>query len=531
VANLSPEQCPIESVTGDKLPVGQAQYDVILVSNLRSIRATTLLRLQRFRERGGALYFVGETPTVVDAHASDDVHLWLQKDTDLAIPFARRSVLNVLEAYREIRATSSRGHMTRNLLHQIRDDNDERFIFVCNVDRSMHGKLEYPDLYQRLNNCDVSFRGKWFVTLLDSLSGSEFSLDSVTTNGWTTISFAFPSAGSAVFHLTKTFKPKQKFRQSRLRYIRECSGPNSFKLSEPNVLLLDQARFRLANENWQGPEEILRIDNLLRDKLGLTSRAAAFAQAWTDKFTGRRKLTNVVELVFRFRTRVAVSNAFLALENAPETAIYLDDTHVPSDVSGYWVDEAIEKVSLPSFGVGKHEILLKLPFGLRTNLERVYILGDFGVEVRGRSGEIIAMGESLTWGDWTHMGLPFYAGNVSYSFPFQVDIQEDTIIQVPHFKAPLLKVAVDGKEVGRIAFPPYQLNLGKLVPGEHVATIEAFGNRQNAFGAIHLANTEFKSFGPEAWRTNGYDWSYEYVLESMGILAAPSIFHDQEDLL
>lgn len=68
---------------------------------------------------------------------------------------------------------------------------------------------------------------------------------------------------------------------------------------------------------------------------------------------------------------------------------------------GYWVDEAITKTALPSFKAGTHEIRLKVPFGLRTNLERIYILGDFGVQSRGRTAAIIEKPTTLTWGDLT----------------------------------------------------------------------------------------------------------------------------------
>ena len=45
--------------------------------------------------------------------------------------------------------------------------------------------------------------------------------------------------------------------------------PVPVSLSEPNVLLLDHAAYRLNDEEWQPAEEVLRIDNLLRQRLGV----------------------------------------------------------------------------------------------------------------------------------------------------------------------------------------------------------------------------------------------------------------------
>jgi len=53
-----------------------------------------------------------------------------------------------------------------------------------------------------------------------------------------------------------------------------CYAPEfvSYSLSEPNVLLLDKARYALDGEDFEETEEILRLDNKLRTRLGLPLR-------------------------------------------------------------------------------------------------------------------------------------------------------------------------------------------------------------------------------------------------------------------
>lgn len=59
--------------------------------------------------------------------------------------------------------------------------------------------------------------------------------------------------------------------------------PNYMKynLNEPNALLLDKAEYRLDDGSWQPKEEILRLDNACRKKIGWLLRNSGVAQPWT----------------------------------------------------------------------------------------------------------------------------------------------------------------------------------------------------------------------------------------------------------
>ena len=51
-----------------------------------------------------------------------------------------------------------------------------------------------------------------------------------------------------------------------------------------------------------------------------------------------------------------------------------------------------------------------------------------------------------------------------------------------------------------------------------------FGNRANSFTALHNCDDKCSWFGPNAWRTTGKRWSYEYRLRPTGLLVAPRLF-------
>jgi hypothetical protein len=187
-------------------------------------------------------------------------------------------------------------------------------------------------------------------------------------------------------------------------------GDEFMALSEPNVLLLDQAQWRIDEGPWKAVEEILRPDNLVRRELGLPDRIGV--QPWIDPEPCSQLAE--VQLRFTFRSAVAVAAPVLALEEAAQTRVCFDGKPVSNAATGWWVDEAIQTIALPPFEAGEHELVLCVPFHRKTNNENAFLLGDFGVRVFGRYAELIEPVRRLAFGDWTRQGLPFYVGNVTY---------------------------------------------------------------------------------------------------------------------
>lgn len=142
----------------------------------------------------------------------------------------------------------------------------------------------------------------------------------------------------------------------------------------------------------------------------------------------------------------------------------------------------------------------------------------------GSRAVLTPLPEQIAFGDYVDQGFPFYAGNMIYETEITVEEAGEYIIAAEKFRAPLLKVLIDGKQAGRIALAPYQVQLGYLEKGKHAITIISYGNRVNAFGTVHACNEYEHWVGPNAWRTTGAGFSYEYQLKRMGVLAAPRVF-------
>ncbi len=507
---LLPAQCPRQE--GDRFRVGAMAYAAVIVPNLRTIRSTTMERLEAFRDAGGTVLFLGEPPAHVDAEPSDLAER-LAENCPRA-PMNRARLLQALSPYRKVEVRLAAGNPAQTILYQLRAEGENRYLFLCNTDR-LGG----------YDGAEVRLEGLWTGRLLDTMSGFIRPQTMWHEDGWTVIPWDIAPHG----HMLLTLEPAAQAvdrldaRTAEVRgHWREharLDGPVPVTLHEPNVLVLDQAEWRLDEGEWRPREEILRLDNEVRQQLGFPLRFGHMAQPWTD--TEEAPVAGMLQLRFRFVSEIPVTGARLALEEADATTITLNGETVSAPVEGYWVDEAIRTVALPDLAAGENELILSVPFHRKRNVEWGYLLGDFGVDVRGREARLTVPVRELAFGDWVHQGLPFYAGNLTYHIPVN-GIGREIGVHFPKFKAPLLAVALDGKRLGPVAFRPFRIGLGSL-GGEHDLDVTAYGNRINAFGQLHNSHPDFRWYGPNSWRTTGDIWAYEYQLEPMGILSAPRV--------
>ena len=497
---------------GTWLAVGKMKYDAVVLPSMRTLRNMTQATLSVFRQHGGQVIIAGEIPTLRNAEPSVSMKPFTSKCEHVA--FSRRGILEPLEAFRELSISHADGTPADSILHQFRIDGRRRYLFLCNTDR-----------YRGRWQTSVRIKGNWTPTILDTHSGDGRTIEASYSNGSTILRHTFPAHGHLLLQLDPgKAKPITPILEPRAVERGRLSGPVPVTLSEPNVLLLDQAMWRLDGGEWQPAEELLRIDTAVRKQLNLAPRGGRMAQPWTE--TEDAPILGRLELKFAVRSGVNVAGASLALENPTDWSIMLNDAPVPSHDTGWFVDEAIRTISLPSIASGNNELALSIDFTRKTNVEWCYLLGKFGVKVEGRSASLTEPITHLPFGDWTSQGLPFYAGNVTYHCNLVGD-GKTLRLAFSKFKNPLLKVSVDGAPGRPVAFAPFEIELGQL-KGEHAVDITAFGNRVNAFGPIHHTNDALTWVGPAAWRSTEGNWAYEYQLKKMGLLTAPIILAVQD---
>lgn len=509
--SLLPNQCP-QLPDSDKLKVGRMKYQTILVPDCRTIRSTTLDRLEALVDAGGRVIFAGNIPYLVDAVPSSRAFKLAQKC--IHVQFNRAEILESLKDDRLVEIRDDKGRYSANLMYQMRQDGDRQWLFICHVNRKRN-ILDKREKYY------ITIKGLHKVTLYDTITGEIRQQEAQVIDGNTMVKVHIFAEDSLLFALEEGEPDKAEEAPSYQYTVSTIAAPDGFTLAEPDCLLLDYARYRFDDGEWQEKTEILAVDNAFRKELGLPRRQDHFTQPYRIP---DEPLVHKITLCYEFDSDISITGALYAMERPENAVITLNGQKVDVTPQGYYVDEIIRTVKLPEIRVGTNELLVEMPFGRKVNLEWSYILGSFGVEVCGDYAHITEPARKLRFGSVVTQHLPFYTGNITYHMEVGMDRDyDDVTIEVPHFAAPVLELYLDGQPKGIIAYAPHKLSVGAVTAGSHKLDIVMYGNRFNGFGTLHNANDEFRWYGPDSYRTKGSQWTDTYLFHDMGILSAVKI--------
>ncbi|MCL2365344.1 MAG: hypothetical protein FWC71_11875, partial [Defluviitaleaceae bacterium] len=509
--------------------VGEMTYSAVVVPGNITLRATTLTALTNFADGGGDVVYMGILPVLAENGTPCNINA-------SPLPFAKTALLQALAPHREVEILRTDGLAAPRWIYQLRQDDETRWLFICNGTKPANPDLAFAE------DVVITLHGTWQVELYNTMTGDISPLavahrddktqctrtlhmhDSVLLRLMPAASNGIRSAASDATILHAPLITTTNAAPTPAHEGTDLPAPHAYTLSEPNVLLLDRAVYAFDDGAWEAVaecgEDILRIDNAFRDKLGYPQRRNQKAQPWT--LGTQPPPEHTLRLRFTIQSQISLEKVHLALENATLTQIIWHGENIASAPDGYYTDKSIQTVPLPELNIGENILELHIPFGRATDVENCFLLGSFGVTVHGADAVITPLPVSLPFGDITHMGFPFYGGNITYHC--RVPGGERVQLAATHFTHPLLTVDMNGRRVGSIAFAPYHVDLGTLAAGVHDVDITAFGNRVNTFGAIHNANASETWFGPDAWRTTGTSWSNEYRLKPTGILVSPRYF-------
>ncbi len=493
----------------DGTRVGCMQYDTIIVPACLTLRSTTLDFLKNFKANGGKVIFAGGIPEYVDAVESDAAKTFA--DECETVGWSKIRIIDALEANREIDLRDDRGERSDNHMYQLRREGDNRWLFIATIRQDSH--------YYNADDDDYTLRlkGEFAPELWNTIDGSIAPLAAEYRWGDTFIDLSLYAQDSVLLRLVPGRSEAVAQPKKQRRVVGSLPSKVEVELAEPNVLLLDMPEYRLNGGAWRAQEEILRICDTIKDELKMENAIAGGAQPWLFDV---EKETETVELRYTFVSDVEVDSVSFALEDIDKSTLTFNGKPVEMVSTGKFVDDSIDVVALGKLEKGENTVVLTRSFGKVSTLEACYLLGDFGVELKGSSAKVTAPVRELEFGDWTRQGLPFYGGNVTYKCKLEGN-GEELSVMAPHFTQPVCTVSVDGKRTGTIALSPYTAPLGKLEKGEHTVEITAFGNRYNTFASLHSVDYSNSWHGPDAWRKTGNCWSYEYQVKKSGITVTP----------
>jgi len=467
---------------GKRLIVGERAYDlVILPPGLENLNRETVSLFLKFLQSGGKILSSPVLPKYVDGKIADDATKaaaeygknWIlpkEEDWTAAINGIYPSHLNFENAQ----------SISGLLFHHRRALADAEIVFLANS-----------------SDREIS-EGKFFVSggsveKWDAFTGKVAAYPFSRKNGRLEINFSIPAGGSLLLCL----RPEKAEEVSEPNMTSEEITPQDkieVKPEAANVLTLDYCDLTLAGKVekdlyfYEAQQKIFRHHGLPRnpwdssvqfktrilDLNKFPSDSGFEAAYWFDAAQG-----------------VNLSSLQLVVEQPELYQVFVNGKPVEPLKNKWWLDRSFGVFDIGGFAsLGKNSIVLKSsPFTIFTELEPVYLLGDFMLENQ-KKGFVLAPGRKLGLGTWEKQGMPFYAAGVRYQAAFVIPSSEKEKIryylQLGRWNGSLAEVRIGEKAAGYIAFEPYELDITDfLAPGPNKVQVVVYGTLKNTLGPHH----------------------------------------------
>jgi len=506
------------------LKVGKASYRKVVVSGMTTIRKSTLSILKEFVDEGGQVIFAGPAPEFVDALESDEASLLSGKA--VSIPFKKEKIIETCGKEQEYSVKifcADSGQQKEDIFCQLRKNKDEFILGAVNVNR------EEPS-----GKVVVKVGAEGFVEEWNCLTGEKIAVNSKKTEKGIDFTTDFTAAGSRVFRIT----PKEDKTLSTRPALSEINsdnipGPFDYALTEPNVCVLDMAKYKIGDGEWQDETEILKVDQAVRNHFGFPLRGGEMIQPWFNKkYFGDmlHKEYEEIKLKFPFEVKVLPNEDLtLCMETPEEFVVKVNGREIDFlPEPDFWIDICFKKATIPGslFNEGQNCIELETVFREDIDLETIYLIGNFGVELDGCKKTIVELPETLVPGCVTNQGLPFYSGGIKYKIPLEGRCPQRpnsgvrNNLRIKNYEGALLKILSKGKVVKRIPWLPNEADVTEFLDDQNPELeLEIVLTRKNTFGPLHETDRTPAFCGPTSFITEGEAFSKEYVLYPAGLLA------------
>lgn len=510
-----------EGTEGPKLRLGHGRYRAVVVAGMETMRAATLQLLEDFREAGGQVIFAGPAPEHLDAElsarpaefAAEAVSL--EWDRQALLDRLRRTGCAAVELNYSAPAELEEWE---TILAHVRRSLDRTIVALVNTSEN-----------HRLGEVAVAVAGEGSVEEWNCRDGSRRPIDSVCANGRVTWTTSLARAGERVFVIGPApgAAPAPAARKAP-DAVHAYAGDFPVTLGEPNACVLDYPEWQWEDEEWQSAVEILKLEEILRARFKFAARAGDMLQPWCRDKAPPKELGKL-RLRYRFRVEAELPPLDLALEKPEAWRISLDGKPLAVAGTGRWfVDPCLRVTPLSGETIpeGEHVLELITTFTAETDLEAVFLLGQFGVAAgSGKKPPVLTfLPASLSAGDVTARGLPFYSGPLTYELPPPVEFQQEAQrvrLRFPAFGGACVQVRQGAEDPGHIVgFPPYDIELDPRRLDQPIFC-DVVLTRRNTFGPLHEVPIHQPFIGPGSFRTRGEEFSDEYQLFPAGLLEPP----------
>lgn len=513
------------------LRIGQACYRTVVVAGMLTMRPTTAKILKEFMEAGGSVVFAGDLPAYIDAQESTLPDELSKMAGAVNVAFEEDDIVNAVRKNVSCDVVIS----NKAVLSQVRYDADNNSVYVAmiNTDR----KDSVRDIEMTVNISSLPINGidvnNVVVEQWDLATGIRYKVPCLITDGILKVCFDMYSAADKFYVITTKASSDDydtlACRSQKIESIGTVSSLDAgleldYKLSENNVCVLDMCECDFDGQHFVG--EALKVDRQVRAHIGIESRGGEMLQPWFTKLNCKDVYGDLVLNYEFYCNEVPAGPVFVAAERPENFEYSINGIKLENkDSNDFWIDIAFKKLYIPAGAIvkGRNVVTAKVSFMRATNIESLYLVGDFGVHVEGNKRTLTALPALVGLKNLVNYDLPFYTGKITYVIPADVikAANKDTrVLKIDSFCGSLLKVngsASGEEEAVVIGWDPYEANIEKFLERGEDIELTLVCSRRNTYGPLHLTPPIHSAYGPGHWVTGGAHWSDDYVLIDSGV--------------
>ena len=509
------------AVKEKRIQIGGCVYDKILLSGVETIRESTWKLLEQFVKLGGDLIIAGKIPERIGALPDGRMRQLTQMARK--IPFNEEAVSMNCKPENPVYTLENHGQNV--FLQSYQKENDTAFVLL-NMDREKRaGDIELTVKSGRLElwNARTGEITEIIAQPIETLDGKKRQkINFYLEPGEERVYVLHTIEEEACFHTEKVTRETKSQKETDTKtdvdeITWEHLNQSSFqyRLSEPNVGVLDRVDVYLDKEQILSGEEVLKADRKLRDRIGYPWRGGEMMQPWyvskyhSDQLKARHK----VQAAYHFFADKIPDHLEIAAEIRSNDTLIKVNGQLVSKSDGFWLDKAFKRFAVDKNLIheGENSITLEQEYGKDSGLESIYLLGNFGVTLKKQRKwdevHLTELPQMLTSGNIINQGFPFYSGAITYELSPKMEGE----IEISFEDMPAALAILHGDSDQIAAFVPYKAKVSGL------SSIEVIFNRRNTFGPLHLPVSYRGTYGPETFLTKNELWKEDMQLYSQGL--------------
>jgi len=474
------------SVRGDCFRIGLGKYHtVILPPGMENLERPTLELLKKFVSNGGRLIAV-ERPTHIDGEEQPNEleNLFAQSMTNAD------NADKILDLYRQECSMKCLSLQSSDLFHHRRIYDDGQLLFFANA------SLE--------KNADASFSlpGKHLYRM-DALTGAIYSVQE-TEGKEVTIDVHLAPAASALYFVSERPVLTTSIQEMEQPLVegKELISSSEMEIRpiKDNAFNLDFCTLQVDEENY-GELYTKEANSRLWSHFGMPDPWESAVQFRHDILDRDTFTTGniAINYTFNITEQIDLSSLHFIVERPDIWEVSLNGTPLSYTPDTLLDARCGDYHTADGAHMGINTLTLhRKTMSIHAEIAPVMLLGNFSVNPAQKGWEIVAP-RTLTLGEWVSQGYPEYPWDIAYRKTYQVaDTSKAYTLQLGEWNGTDAQVWVNGKQVGIISFPPYQMNLSSyLTEGENEVEVRIIGSMKNLYGGHYSRDRGV--MGPGSW--------------------------------